>query len=121
MIVVLIFGAATGALLGLRPFSVLVLVPVISLVAAVTIANGVASSHDPRTVEFGLLAAVASTQIGYFVAAVAAQYLRPWAIGWSPTSFHTIQMTIGKKLRTVYELPQELPPKMVALLAHSNE
>jgi len=52
---------------------VLVLAPVILLVAAGAIANGVASGHDPHTVLFGLLAAaVTSAQISYFVAAIAA-------------------------------------------------
>jgi len=125
MILVLIFGAAARAFLGLRPFRVLVLAPVILLVAAGAMANGIASGHDPRTVVFGLLAAVTSPQISYFVAAIAAQYLRPWsigwsptrAIGWSPTLLHAMQMTIWQELRTLYELPRELASEMVALLA----
>ena len=120
MIFVLIFGAAAGAVLGLRPFRVFVLVPVILVMAAGTIANGFAGGHDPRTMVFGLMAAVASPQIAYIAAAIAAQYLRSRAAGRSQTVLHAMQMTIGQELRTVYEPPRELPPEMVALLAQMN-
>ncbi len=117
MIAVLIFGAAAGAVLGLRPFGVLVLAPVILLVAAGAIAAGLAANQNLGTVTLGLVAAVASPQIGYFVTAIAARYLRLRAIGWSPGLSRAMQMSIGQELRTSYELPQELPPEMVALLA----
>ena len=120
MLFVLIFGAAAGAILGLRPFRVFVLVPVILVAAAGAVANGFASGDDPRSIVSGLVAAVASPQIAYFVAAIAAHYLRSRAIVRSRTLLHAMQISIGQELRTVYELPQELPPEMVALLAQMN-
>lgn len=116
MMFVVICGAATGAVLGLRPLRVFVLAPALLLVAVCALANGFASGPGPRTIVFGLMAAVACPQIAYFGAAIATQYLRSRAVGRSRTLLHAMQLTIGQELRTMYELPRELPPEMVALL-----
>ena len=67
MIIILILGAATGAILGFRHFKVWALTPLIVFTAAGVVANGVAIGLDSRNMMFGLLAAVVCPQIGYLM------------------------------------------------------
>ncbi len=79
MTVVLIFGAGAGVILGLGRFKVLALLPVIVIVAAGAIGNGLATGLEPRIIAFGVLVAVVCPQIGYLVSSFAAdfaEYLR---------------------------------------------
>jgi hypothetical protein len=126
MIAILIFGAAVGIILGLGRFKVFALLPVILLFAAGTIARGIATGLEARTIAFGLLAAVASPQIAYVVSAIGtdfivAEYLRLRARNQKPALYRAIRTTIGRELRAAFELPQDLPQEMVALLARMNE
>ena len=125
MTVLLILGVAVGAFLGLHHFKVFALLPVMFLVAAGVVANGVASGLDPRTIAFGLLVAVVSPQIGYLVSSVGvsyivAEYLRARASNRKPVLLHAMQTMIGQELRAAFELPQALPREMVALLAQMD-
>jgi hypothetical protein len=125
MTVILIFGAAVGAILGLRHLKVFALVPVMLLVAAGAIANGAATGLDPRTIGFDLLVAVVSSQIGYLVTSVGVSYIvaecmRVRATNRRPVLLHAMQMMIGQELRAAFKLPQAVPREMVALLAQMD-
>ena len=67
MTIILILGAAAGAILGFRHFKVWALVPLIVFAASGVVANGIATGLDRRSVLLGLLAAVACPQIGYLM------------------------------------------------------
>ena len=67
MTIILIFGAAAGAILGFRHFKVWALVPLIVLAASGVVANGIATGLDRRNIIVGLLAAVVCPQIGYLM------------------------------------------------------
>ena len=84
MTVVLIFGAVAGIILELGRFKILALLPVIVIVAAGAIANGLATGLEPRIIAFGVLVAVASPQIGYLVSSFA-EYLRVRATSRVPS------------------------------------
>jgi hypothetical protein len=123
MTVILIFGAAAGGVvLGLRHLKVFALLPVILLVAAGAIAIGVATGLHPRTIAFGLLMTVLSPQIGYLVSAIGVpEFLRARAANRIAALLSATRTAIGQELRTVFELPQELPREMAALLAQMTE
>ena len=67
MTVILILGAAAGAILGFRHFKVWALGPLIVFAASGVVANGIANGLDRRNIIVGLLAAVACPQIGYLM------------------------------------------------------
>jgi len=126
MTIVLIFGAVAGMILGLGRFKVLALLPVIVIVAAGAIGNGLASGLELRIIAFGVPVAVVCPQIGYLVSSLAAgyivaEYLRVRATSRVPASLHAMQTEIGQQLRTELELPRQLPREMVALLAEMDE
>jgi hypothetical protein len=123
MTVILIFGAAAGGVvLGWRHLKVFALLPVILLVAAGAIAIGVATSLNPRTIAFGLLMTVLSPQIGYLVSAIGVpEFLRVRATNRIAALLSATRTAIGQELRTVFELPHELPREMAALLAQMTE
>ena len=67
MTIILILGAAAGAILGFRHFKVWALAPLIVFAASGVVANGIATGLDRRNIILGLLAAVACPQIGYLM------------------------------------------------------
>ena len=67
MIIILILGAAAGAIIGFRHFKVWALAPLIVFTASGVVANGIATGLDRRNMIFGLLAAVVCPQIGYLM------------------------------------------------------
>ena len=67
MTIVLIVGAAAGAIFGFRHFKVWALVPLIVFAASAVVANGIATGLDRRNIILGLLAAIACPQIGYLI------------------------------------------------------
>jgi hypothetical protein len=91
MTVILIFGAAAGVILGLRHFKVLTLLPVILLVAAAAIADGVVGRLDPRITALVVLAAVVSPQIGYLISSIFVSYI---ARGGSHLGHHVTRFPI---------------------------
>jgi len=120
---IVIFGGASGALLGLRQFKVLILVPAILLAATVTIVNGVVTGLDHRDIGFDLLAVIASPEIGYFVGSLAAESLMVRAADRKTELLHVMQTAIGQELRTAFELPPDLPlpSELVALMRRLDE
>jgi hypothetical protein len=106
-----IFGAAAGAVLALRRYTVFALVPVSVLFAAAAIVTG--SGHDPRTIVVEILGAVASPQFGYLAASSAAAYLRATR---SSKLLQSMQAAIRQELGTAFEVPRSLPPELAILL-----
>jgi hypothetical protein len=126
MTAIAIFGAAAGVILGLCHFRVFALLPVVLIFAAGAVVGGVATGLERSSILLGLLAAVASPQIGYLASSIAvtyliAEYLRIRATGKLPASLHAMQAEIGRELKSAFELPLELPREMAALLAQMNE
>jgi hypothetical protein len=107
-----IFGAAVGAFIALRRYTVFALAPVIILFAAGAMMSGIATGHDPGTIGVEVLGAVASPQVGYVAVSIAA-HLR--AIS-SLRLLQSMQAAIGQELSTAFEVPRDLPPEMAALL-----
>ncbi len=70
MTIILILGAAVGAIIGFRNFKVWVLAPVIVFAASCVVANGITAGLDGRTIMLGLLAAIACPQIGYLMSVI---------------------------------------------------
>jgi len=64
MLAILVFGAITGAVLGWR-FNVFVLAPATLFFSTVTIATGIVTNSDARTVVVVVLAALTLLQAGY--------------------------------------------------------
>jgi hypothetical protein len=75
VIIIPILGVAAGVILGLRHFKILALLPVILLVVAAAVADGVAARLHPRTTALVLLAFVVSPQIGYLIGSIAVSYI----------------------------------------------
>ncbi len=122
MMAMLILGAAAGVILGLGRFKVLALLPVILIVLAGAIGNGVANGLEPRAIAFGTLMAIASPQIGYLVSSlgvsfIIAKLLRVRATKRRPELLHAMQTEIGQQLRAASKIPEPLPSEMVALRA----
>jgi hypothetical protein len=121
MTAIVIVGAASGGFLGLRQFKVLVLVPAILLAATGIIINGVLAGLDYQDVGFDLLAIIVSLEIGYFVGSIASGLLTVRTADRKIELLHAMQTAIGQELRTAFELPRDLPPEWVALVARLDE
>jgi hypothetical protein len=125
MTAVLIFGAAAGIGLGLGRFKIFALLPAILIVAAGTFGNGLATGLELRFIGLAVLEAVVSLQIAYLVSFliagfITAKYLRVRATSNVPGFLHAIRTEIGRRLRTEFESPEQLPREMVALLAQMD-
>ena len=80
------------------------------------------ATFDASTIAFGLLMTVLSPQIGYLVSAIGVpEFLRVRATNRIAALLSATRTAIGQELRTVFELPQELPREMAALLAQMTE
>jgi hypothetical protein len=67
MIAIAIFGVLAGLALGLSRYRVFALLPMILLVAAAAIAQGIVRGLDPGQIAVGTSLALASPQIGYLI------------------------------------------------------
>jgi hypothetical protein len=81
MVILLIIGTAVAVILG-SCFRVFVLVPVMLLATAVTIAIGTVSGHDSRVIALATLETLALLQVGYFVGCILRALLRVGITGW---------------------------------------
>jgi hypothetical protein len=105
-------GAAAGAYLTTRSYTVFALFPVVVFCAAGAMLTGIAASSDPRIIAVEVLGAIASPQIAFVVVS-----LRTYLRATSPLPLlHSMQTAIGRELRTEFELPRGLPPEMTALV-----
>ena len=92
MTIILILGAATGAILGFRHLKVWALTPLIVFTAAGVVANGIAIGLDRRNMMFGLLAAVVCPQIGYLMS-----FIRSLVTPQQPRPDRKSGFTIGSR------------------------
>lgn len=90
MTIILILGAAAGAILGFRHFKVWALVPLIVFAASGVVASGIATGLDRRNIILGLLAAVACPQIGYLMS-----FLQSFITPQEPRHVRKSRFTIG--------------------------
>jgi hypothetical protein len=120
-IVNVICGGAIGAILGLRQSKVFTLMPAMLLAAGGTILNGVVTGVDYRDIGFDLLATVACLQIGYLVCCIATEFLMARTADRMPQLHRAVLTTIGQEPRAAFDLPQDLPSEMVALLTRLDE
>jgi hypothetical protein len=105
-------GAAAGAYLTSRSYTVFALFPVVVFCAAGAMLTGIVASNDPGIIAIEVLGAIASPQIAFVVASLRA-YLR----ATSRLRFlQSMQAAIGHELRTELEVPRGLPPQMAALV-----
>jgi hypothetical protein len=115
-----VVAAATGAVLGLRLFKVLVLIPTILVAAIGAILVGVITGSDSLDIVLGVVAIVVALQIGYLIgsliSSIAGDVVTVPAPYRSPKSLRAIQNAIAEGLRATFELPQELSPEMATLL-----
>ncbi len=115
MTVPLIFGAAIGVILALCRFKVLILAPAILLAALGAVVSGLMTGLGPHAFAFSCLGAVVALQIGYSFGSVVLEILRPRT---NDRIFQqAMQRAIGRELKAAFELPQELPPQMIAILS----
>jgi uncharacterized membrane protein len=116
---VAVFGSAAGVLLALRQFKVFVLIPAVFLtIIAVLLHSLVTGIGDFRAILIDLVVGVSSVQIAYLVGTIAVEFMTPSKPRDKVTELlRIVRTSIGQELRTVFELPQDLPPEMVAVLA----
>ena len=92
MTIILILGAAAGAILGFRHFKVWALAPLIVFAACGVVASGIATGLDRRDIILGLLAAVACPQIGYLMS-----FIRSLVTPQQPRPDRKSHFTIGSR------------------------
>ena len=105
-------GAAAGAYLTTRSYTVFALFPVVVFCAAGAILTAIAAGNDPRIIAVEVLGAIASPQIAFVVVS-----LRDCLRATNRLRFlQSMQAAIGHELRTELEVPRGLPPQMAALV-----
>jgi hypothetical protein len=105
-------GAAAGAYLTTRSYTVFALFPVVVLAAAGALLIGIVSRTHPRVIAIEVLGAIALPQIAFVVASLRA-YLRATS---RLQLLQSMQTAIAHDLRTELEVPRRLPPQMAALV-----
>jgi hypothetical protein len=105
-----IFGVPIGALVASLRYPVFSLAPVVALFAAGALVTGIATGHDPRAIGIEVLGAIASPQLAYVATSLTIYLIL------SSRFVPTVQTAIGQELRTAFEVPRGLPPKMAALV-----
>jgi predicted pyridoxine 5'-phosphate oxidase superfamily flavin-nucleotide-binding protein len=129
-----------GFLIGVR-FDVLMLIVAIGLAVVGTSTVGIAQGNRVEATLLTVALVATALQIGYLFglitrAATASlrKRLGPTFVtparwpdlagrgrGQSEALLRDIQTTIGQELRAKYELPQDLPPRMLALLMQASD
>jgi hypothetical protein len=119
---IVVFSGAAGALLAFRQSKVFVLVPATLLAAIGVILHARVTGEDFRTTMIDFIVSVSSLQIGYFVRSIADEFFimakQPDKVS---EQLHVVQTSIAQGLQAVFELPRDLPPEMVAVLARLDE
>jgi hypothetical protein len=125
MIVTVCFiGALGGALLGIRSFKVLALVPAIVLLTSYVIVTGIVTGLGFGWIAAYALTAVAILQLTYLMASAAIEYFNmlqtkaPQRISVPPAMLEAVRLAIGQELKVSFDLPRDLPPppRMLALV-----
>jgi hypothetical protein len=119
---IIVFGAAAGALLAFRQLKVFILAPASLLVAIGIIFHSRATGEDFRATIIDFIVSVSSLQIGYLVGSVADGFLM---VAKPPDKvselLRVVRTSIGQELQAVFELPRDLPPEMVPVLARLDD
>lgn len=108
----LLVGAAVGAHLTTRFYTVFALFPMVVFFAAGAMLTGIVSRNDPKIIAVEVLGAIALPQIAFIIVSVGA-YLRATS---RLRLLQSMQTAIGHELRTAFEVPCGLPPQMAALV-----
>ena len=119
---IVVFGGLAGALLAFRQFKVFVLVPASLLAAIGVILYSRVTGEDFRATVIDFIVSVSSLQIGYLVGAIAKEFFmvaKPPEV--SEELLRVVRTSIGQELQAVFELPRDLPPEMVEVLARLDD
>ena len=114
---IIVFGGAAGALLAFRQFKVFVLVPASLLAAIGVILHSRVTGQDFGATVIDFIASIWSLQIGYLVGGIADELFMEAKLPEVSELFRVVRTSIGQELQSVFELPRDLPPEMVAVLA----
>ena len=114
---IIVFGGAAGALLAFRQFKVFVLVPVSLLAAIGVILYSRVTGEDFRAIVVDFIVSVSSLQVGYLVGGIAEVFFMKAKPPIASELLRFVRTSIGQELHSVFELPRDLPPEMVAVLA----
>jgi hypothetical protein len=123
MILVTVIGFVAGTALGLRVFKVFTLVPLIMVMLVFAVGTSIAATADVRA--YYMLLAIVSPQMGYLFGIlvlvsrryVVAQYFWARSSIQRSTMLSAARKNIGQELRATFEVPQNIPDDMLALLA----
>jgi hypothetical protein len=119
---IVVFGGAAGALLAFRQLKVLVLVPACLLAAMGVILHSRVTGQDFRATVIDFIVSLLSLQIGYWVGSIVNGL---FIVAKPPDKvlelLHVVRTSIGQELHAVFELPRDLPPEMVAVLARLDD
>ena len=118
---IIVFGGAAGALLAFRQFKVFVLVPVSLLAAIGVILYSRVTGEDFRATVIDFIVSVLSLQIGYLVGGIADGFFMKGKPPKVSELLRVVRTSIGQELQSVFELPRDLPPEMVAVLARLDD
>ena len=113
-----VLNGAAGALIGFRQLKVFVLVPASLLVAIGVILHSHVTGQDFRATVIDFIVGISSLQIGYLVGSIADGF---FMVAKPPDKvselLRIVRTSIGQELHAIFELPRDLPPEMVAVLA----
>ena len=117
-----VFTGAAGALIGFRQIKVFVLVPASLLVAIAAILHSHVTGQDFRATVIDFIVGISSLQIGYLVGSIADGFF----MAAKPSDkvselLRVVRTSIGQELHAIFELPRDLPPEMVAVLARLDD
>jgi hypothetical protein len=118
---IIVFCGAAGALLAFRQFKVLVLVPASLLAAMGVILHSCVTGKNVRATVIDFIVSVSSLHFGYLVGCIADGFFmvaKPPEVSELP---RVVRTSIGQELQAVFELPRDLPPEMVAVLARLDD
>ena len=118
---IIVFGGAAGALLAFRQFKVFVLVPASLLAAIGVILHSRVTGQDFGATVIDFFASIWSLQIGYLVGGIADEFFMEAKLPEVSELFRVVRTSIGQELQSVFELPRDLPPEMVAVLARLDQ
>jgi hypothetical protein len=119
---IVVFGGAAGALLAFRQLKVLVLVPASLLAAMGVILHSRVTGQDFRATVIDFIVSLLSLQIGYWVGSIVnGLFIVAKPLDKVLELLHVVRTSIGQELHAVFELPRDLPPEMVAVLARLDD
>jgi hypothetical protein len=116
----LAIGLTVGALLGLR-FVVWVLPPTMFMMATAIATVGVVSEQTGWLIGWTIVATCVALQIGYLGGGLTRRIFADGKTSEELLYRRAIQSKIGEELRAQFDLPQEMPHRILALLLQLGE